>query len=132
VASVGDVRALGDAAALPDLDRRVAGDDHVVRQVRAGADRDPPVGADFGPEAAAELDPGADDEAAAVRHVEAEARTEVDRPLEADVGLGVAQKHPPLAQGGHEARPPVVADRDRQTVGALAQGADEGGHAPPR
>src|SRR5205823_8874084 len=84
----------------------------------------------LGAEAAAELDIGPHHEGPALRHVEAEAGAQVDRALEPDVGVGMAQEHPAAAQGGGQAWPELVAQAAREVARLPARPA--GGAAPER
>ena len=100
-----------DAAPLPDRDRRGAGDEDAVGQVRTGADLDPCGSVtELGPEIASELDTISHDQCAAVRHVQAESGAEVDVSPKLDRRVRVPEQDPALAKLRHQAWTAPIAD----------------------
>jgi hypothetical protein len=110
VAAVDEHRRLREDAALADLDGRRALDEHVVGEDGSRPDDEAPVAVYFRTEAAAELHSRADDQRPGVWDQDAEPGAEVHRPLELDVGVGMAQLEPPAAQPRGEPRPLDVRD----------------------
>src|SRR5207253_1128373 len=67
----------------------------------------------------------AGDERAGPRDVEAEPRTQVAALPEPDVGVRMAQQHPPLPKRGHQQRSALVPDRHRKSPQACTDSSRE-------
>ena len=97
---------VSEDAPLANVKRCRALDERVVRKYGAGADGDTRVAiAKLSTEPTSKFNPRTHNESPAARHVQAEARTQIHRPVKFDPSMRISEFHPPSPEPRHGARP---------------------------